>query len=136
MTQSKSDLDFLNGLHLMIDSIESSQLQKADDDDDGEVKHQLHIQNVADDDLPEANHWCPDVQAWHTVDHGPAQAPSVHVNVDSNGGDAPYQSENAVDSSENESITGAWNDADRVEKVAGLVSSVACCCPCCWCRNW
>jgi len=125
MTQSKSDLDFLNGLHLMIDSIESSQLQKADDDDDGEVKHQLHIQNVADDDLPEANHWCPDVQAWHTVDHGPAQAPSVHVNVDSNGGDAPYQSENAVDSSENESITGAWNDADRVEKVASLASSVA-----------
>ena len=109
----------------MIDSIESSQLQKADDDDDGEVKHQLHIQNVADDDLPEANHWCPDVQAWHTVDHGPAQAPSVHVNVDSNGGDAPYQSENAVDSSENESITGAWNDADRVEKVASLASSVA-----------
>jgi len=108
MTQSKSDLDFLNGLHLMIDSIESSQLQKADDDDDGEinpwedvkervshngdrphlprekrpldttisgggeVKHQPHIQNADEDDLPEANHWCPDVQAWHTADHEPA----------------------------------------------------------------
>ena len=79
MTQSKSDLDFLNGLHLMIDSIESSHLQKAEEE------------------LPEADHWCPDVQAWHTPEHEPAQAPSVHVNVDSNGGDDPYQSENAVE---------------------------------------
>ena len=100
MTQSKSDLDFLNGLHLMIDSIESSYL----------VKHE--------DDVPEADHWCPDVQAWHTADHEPAQAPSVHVNVDNTGGDDP-QSENT------ESTMGAWGDADEVEKTAGLASSVA-----------
>ena len=79
MTQSKSDVDFLNGLHLMIDSIESSYFAKDDD---------------AEDDLPEADHWCPDVQAWHTSEHEAAKAPSVHVNVDSENGDDPYQSEN------------------------------------------
>ena len=101
MTQSKSDLDFLNGLHLMIDSIESSYLAKTDIDGVNSKDHNPAMELQDDDALPEANHWCPDVQAWHTVDHGPAQAPSVHVNVDSNGGEAPYLSENAVDSSEN-----------------------------------
>lgn len=64
---------------MMIDSIESSHIVKADED------------------LPEADHWCPDVQAWHTADHEAANAPSVHVNVDSDSGDDPYQSENAVE---------------------------------------
>ena len=94
MTQSNVDDKFLNGLHLMIDSIESSYLQKADDG--------------AEDNLPEADHWCPDVQEWHTADHEPAQAPSVHVNVDSKNGDDPYQTENGSD-------TGAWDDASEDE---------------------
>jgi len=81
MTQSQADLDFVNGLHLMIDSIESSHLQKTEDE------------------LPEADHWCPDVMHWHTSDHQPAKAPSVHVNVDSTNGDDPYQSENEVEKS-------------------------------------
>ena len=133
MTQSKSDLDFLDGLHMMIDSIESSYLVKHEDDDEshpedrmshkgdephlpedqrpldttiaggGAVEHQRHIQNAGEDDLPEANHWCPDVQAWHTADHEPAQAPSVHVNVENNGGD-PYQSENDEENTDVEKI--------------------------------
>ncbi len=136
MTQSNIDDKFLNGLHLMIDSIESSYLQKADDDDDvkervshngdrphlpkekrpldttisggGEIKHQRHIQNADEDDLPKADHWCPDVKEWHTSDHEPAEAPSVHVNVDHDNGDDPYQTENGSD-------TGAWDDASEDE---------------------
>jgi hypothetical protein len=99
MTQTNVDDQFLNGLHLMIDSIESSYLEKADDADD----------NVGEDDLPEADHWCPDVQAWHTSDHEPANAPSVHVNVDNGGEDDSHQTDN-------ESDTGAWEDEAAVEK--------------------
>jgi hypothetical protein len=101
MTQTNVDDQFLNGLHLMIDSIESSYLEKADD-------------NAGEDDLPEANHWCPDVQAWHTSDHKPAQAPSVHVNVGQDNGDDSSQSENGSD-------TGAWEDASEdgdLEKIS------------------
>ena len=148
MTQTNVDNQFLNGLHLMIDSIESSYLQKADDDDEdvkerishngdephlpedrrpidttiaggGDIKHQRHIQNADEDDLPKADHWCPDVQEWHTSDHEPAEAPSVHVNVDSDNGDDPYQTEN-------ESDTGAWNDAskdDDLEKQGVLAAA-------------
>ena len=47
------------------------------------------------DGLPEADHWCPDVMDWHTSDHEPAKAPSVHINVDNHNGDDPYKSENA-----------------------------------------
>jgi len=47
------------------------------------------------EDLPEADHWCPDVMDWHTSDHEPAKAPSVHINVDNHNGDDPYKSENA-----------------------------------------
>tara|TARA_R110002020_G_scaffold317447_10_gene533080 strand:+ start:179 stop:1288 length:1110 start_codon:yes stop_codon:yes gene_type:complete len=78
MTQSNVDLDFLNGLHLMINSIESSTFQKEDDTG-----------------LPEADHWCPDVQAWHTADHEPANPPTTHINVSNNDGDDPYVSENS-----------------------------------------
>ena len=147
MTQSNIDDKFLNGLHLMIDSIESSYLQKADDDDDvkervshngdrphlpkekrpldttisggGEIKHQRHIQNADEDDLPKADHWCPDVKEWHTSDHEPAEAPSVHVNVDNDNGDDPYQTENGSD-------TGAWDDASKdedLEKQASLLAA-------------
>ena len=98
MTQTNVDDQFLNGLHLMIDSIESSYLEKADDADD----------NAGEDDLPEADHWCPDVQAWHTADHESAQAPSVHVNVGQDNGDDSSQSENGSD-------TGAWEDASKDE---------------------
>ena len=45
--------------------------------------------------LPKADHWCPDVMDWHTSDHEPAKAPSVHINVDQDNGDDPYQSENS-----------------------------------------
>ena len=79
MTQTNVDQQFLDGLHLMINSIESSHLEKADDAE-----------------LPEADHWCPDVQEWHTSDHEAAKAPSVHVNVDQDNGDDPYQSENCL----------------------------------------
>ena len=144
MTQPNVDDKFLSGLHLMIDSIESSYLQKADDDDDvkervshngdrshlpkekrpldttisggGEVKHQPYIQHADEDDLPKADPWCPDVQEWHTSEHKPAQAPSVHVNVDSDNGDDPYHTENGSD-------TGAWDDSsddddDDLEKIS------------------
>ena len=104
MTQPNVDDKFLSGLHLMIDSIESSYIQKADDRD------------AEEDDLPEADHWCPDVQAWHTSEHKPAQAPSVHVNVDNDNGDDPYHTENGSD-------TGAWDDSsddddDDLEKIS------------------
>tara|TARA_Y100000310_G_scaffold88641_1_gene85696 strand:+ start:2744 stop:4096 length:1353 start_codon:yes stop_codon:yes gene_type:complete len=152
MTQSNVDDKFLNGLHLMIDSIESSYLQKADRDYDAEygelqepydekmgsevmgkrrnnprlglkrtdqfasgppenrrIPQQHGMMTAADeDDLPEADHWCPDVQEWHTSDHESAKAPSVHVNVDSDNGDDPYQTENGSD-------TGAWDDASKDE---------------------
>ena len=159
MTQSDVDVDFLNGLQLMIDSMAASHLEKSDDDKDydeayGDLQEpydaklgsetmgvrrtnsglglkrtdqnasgapesrrvpQKHGTMTAADeeeqeiednrevastdwestsDLPDADHWCPDVQAWHTSDHEPAKAPSVHVNVDSKEGDDPYQSEN------------------------------------------
>ena len=150
MTQSDVDIDFLNGLQLMIDSMAASHLEKADDPDipgrfadapdakkrishngdeehlpedrrpldttiagGGPIKYQRNIQNADEDEqeiednrevastdwestngLPDADHWCPDVQAWHTSDHEPAKAPSVHVNVDSKEGDDRYQSEN------------------------------------------
>ena len=144
MTQSDVDIDFLNGLQLMIDSMAASHLEKADDPDipdrfsdapdpikrvshngdeehlpedrrpldstiagGGQIKYQRNIQNADENetedsadklevastdwestsDLPEAEHWCPDVQAWHTSDHEPAKAPSVHVNVGSKEGD-------------------------------------------------
>jgi len=80
MPQSNVDLDFLNGLHLMINSIESSNFQKAEDDG-----------------LPEADHWCPDAQAWHTADHEVANPPQVHINVSNNNGEDPYASENGVE---------------------------------------
>jgi len=139
MTQSDVDVDFLNGLQLMIDSMAASHLEKADDPDipgrfadapdakkrishngdeehlpedrrpldttiagGGPIKYQRNIQNADEEEqeiednrevastdwestngLPDADHWCPDVQAWHTSDHEPAKAPSVHVNVDS-----------------------------------------------------
>ena len=145
MTQSDVDVNFLNGLQLMIDSMATSHLEKSNDPDipgrfsdapdpikrvshngddehlpedqrpldstiagGGQVKYQRNIQNADEEDnrevastdwestngLPDADHWCPDVQAWHTSDHEPAKAPSVHVNVDSKEGDDPYQSEN------------------------------------------
>ena len=165
MTQSDVDIDFLNGLQLMIDSMAASHLEKADDPDipdrfsdapdpikrvshngdeehlpedrrpldstiagGGQIKYQRNIQNADENetednadklevastdwestnDLPEANHWCPDVQAWHTSDHEPAKAPSVHVNVGSKEGDDPDQSENG-----------------EVEKGAGLLAAGA-----------
>jgi len=161
MTQSDVDIDFLNGLQLMIDSMTASHLEKADDDipdrfsdapnpikrvshngdeehlpedqrpldasiaGGGKIKHQRNIQNADEDeteadlgvastdwestnDLPEAEHWCPDVQAWHTKEHEPAKAPSVHVNVDQENGDDASQDENG-----------------EVEKAAGLISGVA-----------
>jgi len=61
----------------------------------GQIKHQTNIQNADENELPEANHWCPDVMDWHTSDHEPAKAPSVHINVDNHNGDDPYKSENA-----------------------------------------
>ena len=150
MTQSDVDVNFLNGLQLMIDSMATSHLEKSNDPDipgrfsdapdpikrvshngddehlpedrrpldstiagGGQVKYQRNIQNADEEEqeiednrevastdwestngLPDADHWCPDVQAWHTSDHEPAKAPSVHVNVDSKEGDDPYQSEN------------------------------------------
>ena len=105
MTQPNIDDKFLSGLHLMIDSIESSYFAKSDDD--------------AEDGLPEADHWCPDVQAWHTSDHEPAQAPSVHVNVDGNSGDDPYQSENDVEKAAGLAATVARSAAPAVGEAVG-----------------
>ena len=71
--KSQVDAQFLQGLEMLIDSI-----SKSDD-------------TIIKDDV---DHWCPDVQEWHTADHEPANPPSVHVNVDNSNGDDPYQSEN------------------------------------------
>ena len=73
--QQKNQVDsqFLQGLEMLIDSISKSEDVIIKDD---------------------ADHWCPDVQEWHTADHEPANPPSVHVNVDNSNGDDPYQSEN------------------------------------------
>ena len=70
MTQNNVNFDFLDGLTMMIDSLSK------------------------EDKNPEADHWCPDVQDWHTADHKPAQAPSVHINVPDGDGHDPYASEN------------------------------------------
>lgn len=70
MTQNNVNFDFLDGLTIMIDSLSK------------------------EDKNPEADHWCPDVQDWHTADHKPAQAPSVHINVPDGDGHDPYASEN------------------------------------------
>ena len=71
--QSQVDTQFLQGLEMLIDSISKS--------DDIIIKD-------------DADHWCPDVQEWHTADHEPATPPNVHVNVDNTNGNDPYQSEN------------------------------------------
>ena len=71
--KSQVDTQFLQGLEMLIDSISKS--------DDVIIK----------DDV---DHWCPDVQEWHTADHESANPPSVHVNVDNTNGNDPYQSEN------------------------------------------
>ena len=71
--KSQVDTQFLQGLEMLIDSISKSEDVIIKDD---------------------ADHWCPDVQEWHTADHEPANPPSVHVNVDNSNGDDPYQSEN------------------------------------------
>ena len=71
--QSQVDTQFLQGLEMLIDSISKS--------DDIIIKD-------------DADHWCPDVQEWHTADHEPATPPNVHVNVDNTNGNDHYQSEN------------------------------------------
>lgn len=73
------------------------------------VPQQQGMMTAADEDeLPEADHWCPDVQAWHTADHEPANPPQVHINV-SNNGDDPYASENSD------------NEGGEVQKIIGDV---------------
>jgi len=80
MLQSDVDLDFLDGLSKIINSIQKS----ADSLDSVLIKD-------------EVDHWCPDVQAWHTADHEPAEPPQVHINVADAKGDDPYKSENTED---------------------------------------
>jgi len=134
MTENKVDIDFVDGLQLIIDSLmkdSSTDIEKvlplaalgaigavagaagqavgdvvstgaeaaqqmSDTDEKGEgIKKNTDIPDADDNDLPEANHWCPDAMDWHTSDHEPAKAPSVHINVDNHDGDDPYKSENA-----------------------------------------
>ena len=80
MSQSDIDVDFLEGLHKIINSIEKS----ADSADSVLIKDGV-------------DHWCPDVQEWHTADHEPADPPQVHINVADAKGDDPYKSENDVE---------------------------------------
>ena len=80
MSQSDIDVDFLEGLHKIINSIEKS----ADSADSVLIKDGV-------------DHWCPDVQEWHTADHEPADPPQVHINVAHAEGDDPYKSENMGD---------------------------------------
>ena len=91
--KSQVDTQFLQGLEMLIDSISKS--------DDVIIK----------DDV---DHWCPDVQEWHTADHEPANPPSVHVNVDNSNGDDPYQSEN-------EDVEKGWGAV--AGKVAGSLAA-------------
>ena len=81
MSQSDVDVDFLDGLAKIIDSIEKSAGESADS-------------VLLKDDV---DHWCPDVQEWHTADHNPAEPPQVHINVADAKGDDPYKSENSVE---------------------------------------
>jgi len=81
MSQSDVDVDFLDGLAKIIDSIEKSA--------DGSADSLL----IKDD----VDHWCPDVQEWHTADHKSAEPPQVHINVADAKGDDPYKSENSVE---------------------------------------
>jgi len=81
MSQSDVNVDFLDGLAKIIDSIEKSA--------DGSADSIL----IKDD----VDHWCPDAQAWHTADHEPAEPPQVHINVADAKGDDPYKSENSVE---------------------------------------
>ena len=80
MSQSDIDVDFLEGLSKIINSIEKS----ADSADSVLIKDGV-------------DHWCPDVQEWHTADHEPADPPQVHINVAHAEGDDPYKSENMGD---------------------------------------
>jgi hypothetical protein len=81
MSQSDVDVDFLDGLAKIIDSIEKSADSSADS-------------VLLKDDV---DHWCPDVQEWHTADHESAEPPQVHINVADAKGDDPYKSENSVE---------------------------------------
>ena len=91
--KSQVDAQFLQGLEMLIDSI-----SKSDD-------------TIIKDDV---DHWCPDVQEWHTADHESANPPSVHVNVDNSNGDDPYQSEN-------EDVEKGWGAV--AGKVAGSLAA-------------
>jgi hypothetical protein len=93
MSQSDVDVDFLDGLAKIIDSIEKSA--------DGSADSLL----IKDD----VDHWCPDVQEWHTADHEPAEPPKVHINVADADGDDPYKSENSNKDVEKQSTVGNEN---------------------------
>ena len=80
MSQSDIDVDFLEGLHKIINSIEKS----------ADLADSVLIKDGVD-------HWCPDVQEWHTADHKPSEPPQVHINVADAEGDDPYKSENDVE---------------------------------------
>ena len=93
MSQSDVDVDFLDGLAKIIDSIEKSA--------DGSADSIL----IKDD----VDHWCPDVQEWHTADHKSAEPPQVHINVADAKGDDPYKSENSNEDVEKQSTVGNEN---------------------------
>jgi hypothetical protein len=80
MSQSDIDGDFLDGLTKIIGSIEKS----------SDSVNSVLIKD-------EVDHWCPDVQAWHTADHESAEPPKVHISVEGAEGDDPYKSENDVE---------------------------------------
>jgi hypothetical protein len=93
MSKSDVDVDFLDGLAKIIDSIE-----KSADESAGSIL-------IKDD----VDHWCPDVQEWHTADHEPAEPPKVHINVADADGDDPYKSENSDEGVEKQSTVGNEN---------------------------
>ena len=96
MTQINVDTDFVDGLQLIIDSLMKDDASKTSDKEfekDG-LSDSGYVTLDHTDDLPEADHWCPDAMDWHTSDHESAKAPSVHINVDHHNGDDPYKSEN------------------------------------------
>lgn len=93
MSQSDVNVDFLDGLAKIIDSIEKSA--------DGSADSIL----IKDD----VDHWCPDVQEWHTADHKSAEPPQVHINVADAKGDDPYKSENSNEDVEKQSTVGNEN---------------------------
>jgi len=79
----------VEGVSTLAEDMATTGAEAAQEMSDTDEKGARFVKNINENDLPEADHWCPDVMDWHTSDHESAKAPSVHINVDNHSGDDP-----------------------------------------------